>query len=177
MGANEVDCPGMLLTLGVGDIKLKPTKSLRLVPCNDDTALGAANCVVDDVENVDTGSGKADTEALLYGCGAGAADWKSSKSSSAEMLDWSVFRSFSAFGTAVFPFEEFSFGGVSGGASSSNPRMSISGSFFFGGSTFLSSRFVMDDEDISAFLRVGDVMAPSSNSSYSSNRSLRALES
>lgn len=79
---------------------------------------------------------------------------------------------------AFFPFEATPFGGVAGGrSSSSNPSMSTSGSFFFGSSAALGSRFTVGVALISVFRIAGDFMAPSSNSSYSSNRSRRLLES
>lgn len=68
-GGGEDKVPAML---GVGEIELKPTNSLRLVPWNADPGLGAANLAVDDAEMVDSGGGgKAATE---EDCGAGAAD-------------------------------------------------------------------------------------------------------
>ena len=163
----------MLLALGVGETELKLTRSLRLAPWKAETGLGAANCVADVVDVVASGGGKACIDGFMEDCGAGVADWNSSKSSSPALLDCIALKSSIAFGTDFFPFEKSSFGGVSGGtSSSSNPRISISGSFFFGISSCFVSRFTGDDET-SVLRRVGDFVAPSSNSSYSSNRSLR----
>ena len=80
------------------------------------------------------------------------------------------------FDAAFLPLEAKGLGGVSGGISSSNPSMSTSGSFFFGGSTFFGSRLTAVEE-VSAFRRPEEATAPSSYSSYSSNRSLLLLES
>ena len=99
----------------------------------------------------------------------GVADWKSSNSSSSAPLaciDPSPFPT--ELEIDCFAVEPNSFGGVSGGMSSSNPRMSISGSLGFGGSAALALLFARPGSD---FFVGGEDMAPSSNSSYSSNRS------
>lgn len=122
----------------------------------------AATCAVGAVL-VDIDVGKVGIEGLDV---VGDADWKSSKSSS----------SFSkAFGAALFPLKENSLGGVSGGTSSSKARISISGSFGFGGSAFLV--LIGSVAVVPVFLRAEEGVEPSSCSSYSSNRSLLLLES
>ena len=45
----------LLIALGAGDMELKPTRSLRLLPCEGATGLGAANWVLDAVVLVDSG--------------------------------------------------------------------------------------------------------------------------
>ncbi len=115
--------------------------------------------------------GKEGLEAVV----AEVADWKSSKSSSTAVVDW---RELTPLSRAVFLlFDKNSFGGVSGGTSSSKPRMSISGSFGLGGSAFLASRRAEFVENVSDFRRAGVDAAPSSASSYSSKRSRLLLES
>ena len=108
----------------------------------------------------------------------GAADWKSSKSSSSAMSEGAPpSMSSIGFDADFLPLEGKGLGGVSGGiSSSSNARMSISGSFFLGGSAFLASRLA-GAEERSAFRRPGEATAPSSYSSYSSNRSRLLLVS
>lgn len=64
----------MLLVLGVGEMELKLTRSLRLAPWKADTGLGAANCVADDVDVVDSGGCKACTDGFMEDCGTGVAD-------------------------------------------------------------------------------------------------------
>ena len=101
----------------------------------------------------------------------GVADWKSSKSSSSVAALWrepSPPRPLS-----LLLLEANSFGGVSGGTSSSNDRKSTSGSLGFGGSAFLTDA----DAEGLALLR-GVAPDPSSScSSYSSKRSLLELVS
>ena len=145
-------------------MELKPTRSLRLLPCEGATGLGAANWVLGAVVLVD--SGRAGIDGFEGAAMVGVADWKSSKSSS------SAVPASSGFVVGFFILEVNSFGGVSGGMSSSKAKISISGSLGFGGSTFFCSRF-----GTSAFRREGDENSSSSPSSYSSNRSLLLLES
>lgn len=104
-------------------------------------------------------------------CVVGVADWKSSKSSSSAPPGLSSI----GLDAGFLPLETNFLGGVSGGISSSKSSISISGSFFFGGSAFLTSPLAADDG--SAFRRPGAATAPSSYSSYSSNRSLLVLVS
>ena len=144
------------VALDVGDMELKPTRSLRLLLCEGATGLGAANWVLDAVVLVD--SGRLGIDGFEGATVVGVADWKSSKSSS------SAAPVSSGFEAGFLTLEVNSFGGVSGGMSSSKPRMSISGSFGFGVSAFFGSRF-----EISAFRREADETSPSSPSSYSSN--------
>ena len=59
---------------GVGETELKLTRSLRLAPWKADIGLGAANCVADDVDVVDSGGGRACIDGVLEDCGAGVAD-------------------------------------------------------------------------------------------------------
>lgn len=154
----------LLIALGTGEIELKPTRSLRLLLCEGATGLGAANWVLGAVVLVASGRPGID------GCEAGAvvvvADWKSSKSSS------SAAPVSSGLAAGFFIFDANSFGGVSGGISSSKARISISGSFGLGCSAFFCSRF-----GASAFRREVGEASTSSPSSYSSNRSRLLLES
>lgn len=115
---------------------------------------------------VDIGAGKPGTEGFDAVVVVGDADWKSSKSSS----------SFSnAFVAAFRPFDKTSFGGVSGGISSSKASMSISGSFGFGGSGFLA---LTGSVAVVPVLRRAEEAIPlSSSSSYSSKRSFLLPES
>ena len=145
-------------------MELKPTRSLRLLPCEGATGLGAANWVLDAVVLVD--SGRPGIDGLEGAAVIGVADWKSSKSSS------SAAPVFSGFVAGFLILEANSFGGVSGGMSLSKARISISGSFGLAGSAFFCSRF-----GTSAFRREVDETSPSSPSSYSSNRSFLLLES
>ena len=154
----------LLMTLGAGEMELKPTRSLRLLPCEGGTGLGAANWVFDAVVLAD--SGRAGIDGLEEAVVVGVADWKSSKSSSSTALVSS------GLAAGFLILEENSLGGVSGGMSLSKAKKSISGSFGFRGSAFFCSRL-----GTSGFRReVGDA-SPSSPSSYSSNRSLLLLES
>lgn len=125
------------------------------------------------------GSERFGIEGLEEAVSAGLAIWKSSKSSSsppAFCIDPKPLSS--GFEAGFFPFEANSFGGVSGGISSSKPRISISGSLGFGGSAFLASRLAEDAaEGVPGFRRADDPVAPSSYSSYSSNLSRLELES
>ncbi len=128
----------------------------------------------------DNGSGRFGIEGFegAVDCVVGVADWKSSNSSSSAVPGGAppIMPSI-GFDVAFLPLEAKGFGGVSGGmSSSSNPSMSISGSFFFGGSAFFVSRLAAVEE-VSAFRRPVEDAAPSSYSSYSSNRSLLPLES
>ena len=143
-------------------MELKPTRSLRLLPCEGATGLGAANWVFDAVV---VASGRPGIDGLEGAAVVGVADWKSSKSSS------SAVPASSGFVVGFFILEVNSFGGVSGGMSSSKAKISISGSLGFGGSTFFCSCF-----GISAVRREVDETS-SSPSSYSSNWSLLLLES
>lgn len=154
----------LLIALGVGEIGLTATRSLRLLPCEGAAGLGAANWVLDAVALV--ASGIPGIDGLEEAAVVGVADWKSSKSSS------SAAPVSSGFVLDFLILEVNSFGGVSGGMSSSKAKMSISGSFGLGGSAFFCSRF-----GTSAFRREVDEISPSSPSSYSSNRSLLLLES
>ena len=167
-----------LVALGAGEMELKPTRSLRLFPCEGATGLGAANRVLDVVLLLDMGSGKPGIEGFAGAVVVGVADWKSSKSSSSAPPDCNdPGPSPSTFEAALFPLGANSFGGVSGGMSSSKPKISISGSFGLGGSAFFGSRFAAAVEVVSGFRRAGEAVTPSSYSSYSSNRSLLLLES
>jgi len=170
----------VLLMLGAGEMELKPTRSLKLAPWDAGTGLGAAYWVLCARDVADSGGGRFEIEGFegAEDCVVGVADWKSSKSSSSAPPDEAP-PSISSIGfeTAFLPLVVKGFGGVSGGiSSSSNPRMSISGSFFLGGSAFFGSRLTAVEE-VSAFRRPEEATAPSSNSSYSSNRSLLLLES
>ena len=125
--------------LGAGEIELKPTRSLRFAPWEADTGLGAASCVAD----ADEVAGKVGRFRPIVGVLEllwvfGVADWKSSNSSSsAPPADSDPKPSSMGFADALFPFEAKSFGGVFGGKSSASKlRISISGSFFFGGAGF-----------------------------------------
>ncbi len=133
--------------------------------------MGAANWVDDCGAIVFVKGAIPGIEGLEKVCVVGVADWKSSKSSSSAPPGPSS----SGLETFFLPFGTNSFGGVSGGISSSKPSMSISGSFFLGGSGFLGSRLAADE--VSAFRRPGVATAPSSYSSYSSKRSRRLEES
>ena len=155
MGAGGETRP--LVALGAGEIELN--RSLRLLLCDGATGWGAANCAGAAVV-VDIGVGKPGIDGFDAVAVVGEADWKSSKSSS----------SFSnALGAAFLPFEETSFGGVSGGTSSSKASISISGSFGLGGSGFLA--LTGSVTVVPVLRRAEEDVAPSSYSSYSSNRS------
>ena len=143
---------------------LKPTRSLRLLPCEGATGLGAANWVLGAA--VPAASGRPDIDGFIGADMVGVADWKSSKSSS------STAPVSSELVVGFLILDTNSFGGVSGGMSSSKARISISGSLGLGGSAFFCSLL-----GSSAFRREGDESSPSSPSSYSSNRSLLLLES
>lgn len=166
--------------LGAGEMELNPTRSLRLAPCEPETGLGAAIWAVELLFKVAGLGGRESPgiEGLVADWLLGVADWKSSKSSSSaappackEPNPSSI-----GFGVAFLPFEAKSLGGVFGGISSASKlRMSISGSFFFGGSGFLVSRRADDDD--SGFRRAEVAVLPSSYSSYSSNLSRRLVES
>ena len=146
----------LLIALGAGEMELKPTRSLRLLPCGGATGLGAASWMLDAVFLAD--SGRPGIDGLEGAAVVGVADWKSSKSSSSAV---SVSSGFMA---GLLIVEANSFGGVSGGMSSSKARISISGSLGLGGSAFFCSLF-----GTSAFRREVDETSPSSPSSYSSN--------
>lgn len=62
--------------VGVGEREESAARPVRLAPCEPETGCGAANWVVDVVDDV-VGGGIVEDEV-----GAGAADWKSSNSSS-----------------------------------------------------------------------------------------------
>ena len=97
---------------------------------------------------------------------------KSSKSSSAatELSSGLVI--------VLLPFETDGFGGVLGGRSSApKSNKSSCGSGCFGVSAFLVSRRIGVDVSSSGFRRLDELPAPSSYSSYSSNRSLLLLVS
>ena len=101
---------------------------------------------------------------VLDGWAAGAAEMKSSKSSSSlgalPFLVGDVM--------VCLPLDGAAFGGVIGGSSSSpKENRSISGAFFTSG--FRLAELVVE---VSAFRRARVLTAPSSPSSYSSNRSL-----
>ena len=165
----------VLLILGAGEMELKPTRSLRLALWDAEVGFGAAYWVLDANGVAEIGVGRPGIVVFEGAevCVLGVADWKSSKSSSSAAPD-EVLPSMSSIGfeTVFLPFEVNGLGGVSGGmSSSSKARISISGSFFFGGSAFLGSRLTVVDEE-SVFRRAGEATAPSSYSSYSSNRSL-----
>ena len=145
-------------------MELKPARLFRLLPCEGATGFGAANWVVDAVVLV--ASGRPGIDGLEGAAVVGVADWKSSKSSS------SAAPVSSGFAAGFLMLEANSFGGVSGGMSSSKAKISISGSFGLGGSAFFCSRF-----GTSAFRRELDETSSSSPSSYSSNRSRLLLES
>lgn len=53
----------LLVALGAGETELKPTRSLRLLPCEGATGVGAANCVFEGLL-VASGSGIPGMEAL-----------------------------------------------------------------------------------------------------------------
>lgn len=157
--------------LGVGEREEKPTREVRLGPWEAETGLGAANWGVDRGVTVFVRGASPGIEGLEKVFLVGVADWKSSKSSSSTPPRPES----RGFETVFLPLETNSFGGVSGGMSSSKPSISISGSFFFGGSGFLGSRLAV--VEASAFRRPEAATAPSSYSSYSSKRSRRVEES
>ena len=97
------------IVLDAGEMALKPTRSLRLLPCEGATGLGAANWVLEAVVLVD--SGRPGMDGLEEAAVLGVADWKSSKSSS------SAAPVSSGFGAGFLILEVNSFGGVSGGMS------------------------------------------------------------
>lgn len=169
----------MLRVLVAGEMAANPARSFKLAPCDAETGFGAAICEFEVAEGFETG-GKESPGAIGFdvGGGFGVADWKSSKSSSSAPPDCNPPKLSSIeLDKALLPFMAKSLGGVLGGrSSSSNPSISTSGSFGLGGSTSLVSRFTAADID-SGFRRPEAVTAPSSYSSYSSNRSLRLLES
>ena len=154
--------------LGAGEMEEKPTRPLRLAPWAADIGLGAANCVLDVMDEVEVGSGRLASEEVMEGWVVEGAEMKSSKSSSSAAA-----RPLLAVECAAgcLPFEVVGFGGVMGGTSSSpNSKRSTSGSFFFVSSVF---RLVGVLDETFCFRRAaGETTAPSSSSSYSSKRSL-----
>lgn len=168
--------------LGIGEIELKPTRSLRLAPCVAETGFGAASWVAAiDGAFEGGGSERPGMDGLLALEMLGVADWKSSKSSSSwtPPADSAPNPLSMGFAEALLPFNAKSLGGVLGGMSSASKlKMSISGSFFFGGSGLEGSRRIADDDDEDAGFRRDEAdVAPSSYSSYSSNLSRRLFES
>lgn len=160
----------------------KPTRSLRLAPRTPETGLGAASWVVVVVFEVAVGGGGPRIEDLAEVCVVGVADWKSSKSSSSAPPVCCVPKPLSRPLPLVFlPFVgDASAGPPLAMSSSPNEKRSISGSFALGldfGVFSASLREVDAAGGCSAFRRGEDVAAPSSYSSYSSNRSLRFPES
>lgn len=152
-----------LVVLGAGEMELK--RSVRLLLCEGAMGWGAANWAGGAVV-IDIGGGKPGIEGFDVVVVVGDADWKSSKSSSSAS---------NAFVAPFLPFEEAGFGGVSGGMSSSKASMSISGSFGLGGSGCLA--LTGSVAVVPIFRRAEEDVAPSSYSSYSSNRSLLLPES
>lgn len=171
------------VVFGAGETELKPTRSLRLAPWELEIGFGAANWVAEVDDGVGLGGRgrpRPDGFDVVCVCGFGVADWKSSKSSSSlaptdkESNPLSI-----GCGLAFLPFAAKSLGGVFGGISSTSKlRMSISGSFFFGGAVFWGSLRADDDDDAASGFGL-DVLGvlPSSPSSYSSNLSRRLVES
>lgn len=165
---------------GAGEIVLNPTRSVKLFPCDAETGFGAAICVLG-TANVDGGCSILGMEGFAAAdvVGSGVADWKSSKSSSSFVVGAgaeapSIPRSSIGFVMGFLPLYANSLGGVIGGRSpSSKLNMSFSGSFL-GGSSFFRFRFAAVDDDGAEVRTAGEATAPSSYSSYSSNRSLLA---
>ena len=152
---------------------------LRLAPCEPETGWGTANCVAEPVAPLNCGGGGGKLLDVDEGfrCGE-AADWKSSNSSSMTPPDCKEPISLSK--AEFCDLGALAAVGIMLPSSSPTDKRSTSGALGFGGSEdFFTdcSVWVRDDVAIPSARRLGVGVAPSSNSSYSSNRSLRALES
>ena len=152
--------------LGAGVVE-RPERFVREEPEN---GFGAAGCI-DETEADIPGGGRF----CMLGA-TGAADWKSSKSSSSVAPDWNELKA--ASGPELcgpLPFELVVVAGVK--VSSPTESRSTSGSFFTGGSGLFFGGFSLADCFELSPRRAGLATAPSSYSSYSSNRSRRGAVS
>lgn len=143
-------------------------RSFRLLFCAADCGWGAANCVDELIVEVEAGGAMNWAAAGLdAGAAAGAADWKSSKSSSSP-------KSLAAdVATGCFPAAL-----ETGAGSSSHASKSATGSGALGfGGSFFTSRLAWLEDAAGGGFRRGGGDASSSPSSYSSNLSRRACVS